>query len=383
MDRQRAKELLERYRLGRCTDDERRQVEGWYLHVIDANQDDSDLAEADYALIDLRLRNHLPLVRDRKVSGIVKFIPYAAAAILVVVVGLWTLIDDQTPNRLGESAGKTLNVEDIVPGTNRATLTLADGRTIDLSEAQTGIVVGAEDITYADGSALDVMSSVAKGRQDISLLELTTPKGGTYSIALPDGSRVWLNSASRLRYPSRFSSDSREVILEGEAFFEIKEQMTKAQERVPFYVQTTGQTVQVLGTQFNVSAYTDEPETKTTLVAGAVQIVNLQANIVKKLRPGQQSKVRGPVTETYEVEVQKDIAWKDGRFYFSHTPFEDLMRQMARWYDVEIVYQGKIPNETFSGEMSRDLTLGAALNLLNVSAVHVQVAAEGNRLVVH
>ncbi|MEC3878134.1 FecR domain-containing protein [Parapedobacter sp. 10938] len=300
----------------------------------------------------------------------------AVAAAVTVFLTVWATIylvkqADNQPVEL--AAGKT---HDILPGGNRATLTLADGRTITLDEARSGIIIGSGGITYNDGDPLAVAEGNTKRQVGTALLELSTPKGGTYQITLPDGSQVWLNAASTLKYPGHFGSDERTVELEGEAYFRVKSDRNRL-----FKVKSNEQYVSVLGTEFNVLAYHDELETQTTLVEGSIEIFNRRSEKVNKLFPGEQGVIRGSAIAVQPVAVDKYIAWKDGRFYFKKTPFEELMRQIARWYDVEIVYNKDIPQETFSGEMSRNLTLKSALELLNVSAVKVKIV--GRRLIVN
>src|SRR5690606_18203557 len=207
--------------------------------------------------------------------------------------------------------------------------------------------------------------------------ELSTPKGGTYQIVLPDGTKVWLNAASTLKYPSRFDGGERVIELSGEAYFAVAKDVKK-----PFKVVSNGQEIQVLGTEFNISAYVDEAEMKTTLVAGAVQIFNRQSSIVNRLEPGEQSIIRGAFTDIQKVETERYTAWKNGYFYFKQTPFAEIMRQLARWYDIDVIYKGSIPKETFSGVMDRNLTLNDVLKLLNVFSVQVQIE-EGGKLVVY
>jgi len=320
----------------------------------------------------------------------------AAAAVL-----LFTAIGVGIYRYVGNNQAPTVQIdfqEDVLPGGNRATLTLAGGQTIDLSEAQAGIIVG-DEISYLDGTdVLDGRLKTGDGRskaEDLGLLTLATPKGGTYQITLPDGTKVWLNAASSLRYPGSFDGDERVVELEGEAYFEVSEQahggrsaagsgshvhtFTSSQ-KIPFKIISKGQTVEVLGTQFNISAYADDLEVKTTLVEGSVQIVNANSKVVNKLLPGQQSTVRGRNTDIQAVDTEKYTAWKTGLFHFGNTPFEDMMRQISRWYDVEVVYTATIPGDTFTGKMSRDLSLMTVLELLNVS--NVQVRLEGKQLIV-
>lgn len=308
------------------------------------------------------------------------WLPYAAAVILAVAAGTWFFGE-----RGQKSKEQVLAAADIQPGGNRAMLTLADGRTVELSEEQEGIVVG-EGITYLDGSA--VSPEVGKSgspkiglgenqlpASDPRLLTLTTPKGGTYRITLPDGTRVWLNAASTLKYPSRFDGRERVVELEGEAYFEVASAF-----HLPFKVITNSQTVEVLGTQFNISAYADEAETRTTLVEGAVAILNRESKTVNQLKPGEQSIVREAMTEVRAVDVNRYAAWKDGKIVLEGRTLPDILREVSRWYDIEISYQGRIPQGTFFGRANRGSNLGTVLRLLE--SADLDYSFEGRTLIV-
>ncbi len=350
-------------------------AEGPYLtqlieHELDTELDDSAHAEAidqvaagARAYLTERIRQ--PTTRPR----LSRWIPYAAAAILAVAIGGWLFISDQ-------QSAVSLAATEILPGGNRATLTLADGRTIDLDEAQTGIVIGTENITYTDGSAVNPADSPHAGLTTYDL-QLTTPKSGTYQITLPDGSRVWLNAASTLKYPSRFANDTREVILEGEAFFEIQEIQGARVSRAPFNVLTAGQVVQVLGTQFNISAYPDEAETKTTLVEGKVKVTsgtrngNTQTGLTtndlrlttKILSPGEQSTTRGSAITVNTVDTESYTSWKDGIYVLDNGDLHQLIRQLERWYDVEFVMDGNI-QKPVSGIIPRNANLSEVLRAI-------------------
>ncbi len=366
------KQLFERYRTGQCTPEEQARLHAWFNHHTRDEAAGLDQLREAYEAKQAVLR--------RKRLG---WLPYAAAIVLVLAVGI--LVWEQ--KQVGEEQGPESVATDVMPGGNRATLTLADGRTIDLSSDQNGIVVG-DGIAYLDGSKVleqgegineqgqDSPSGTENGNTQNAIL--TTPKGGTYQVTLSDGTKVWLNAGSTLTYPSRFTGNERVVELKGEAYFEVSSQQTA--KKTPFKVITNGQAVEVLGTQFNISAYPDDPETRTTLVEGTVQIVNRQSKIVNRLQPGQQSIVRGVDINVQNVDVSPYVAWKDGTFYFDNTPLPDIMRQMARWYDVEVVYEGEAPQELFSGEMSRNVTLQTVLLLLHVSEIKYRI--EGNKLII-
>lgn len=284
----------------------------------------------------------------------------AAVVLLAVSAGLflWERSTTGTPQRMAAT--------EILPGGNRATLTLADGRTVDLSEAQSGIVIGAEDITYDDGASLGLPPSEE--------LVLTTPKGGTYQVRLPDGSTIWLNASSTLRYPSRFSGDERVVELTGEAYFDVEKK------EAPFQVRSSGQTVEVLGTQFNISAYADEPETKTTLVAGAVRLQAGATGEQVSLAPGEQGILQTDSLTKQHVDVEHYTAWRDGRFSFDGKPFDAVMRELERWYDIDIRYEGAVPDKEFYGDAFRSSNLAVVLRMLESAELAYRV--EGRTLTI-
>src|SRR5690606_9250112 len=221
-------------------------------------------------------------------------------------------------------------------------------------------------------------------------LQLSTPKGGQYQITLPDGSRVWLNSASTLKYPSRFDDNERVVELAGEADFEVSHQFgADSVERVgpgdiPFFVRTKGQVVKVLGTSFNISAYTDDDDLRTTLVTGRVEVSNVQRSIARILIPNQQAIMRGDILIVSDVDVAPYIDWKDGFFSFQETSLQDAMRQLSRWYDLEVTYDSSIPTTYFFGKIRRDSSLSKVLKILQKSGLNFKVINEGgkNRLTV-
>ncbi|WP_257670579.1 FecR family protein [Parapedobacter tibetensis] len=319
-----------------------------------------------------------------------RYIRYAAAAVLLIGLAFsgyfW----------LFQSDDRADTIYGIVPGGHRATLALTDGRVVLLSESQEGIVVTKDMLMYGDGT--EILESLGSPALSVPLMTLSTPKGGTYQATLSDGSRVWLNAGSTLKYPSRFGDAERIVELEGEAFFEIKEQKIKAQGQAnamgdlsikhkddvlsAFKVVTKDQTVEVLGTQFNISAYADEPEIKTTLVEGSVKISNLTSHDMRILNPNEQAIVHGPQVEIRKIDVTSYVAWKNGLFDFNTLSLEEAMRQIARWYDIEVVYENGIPdNVVLRGKMERDLSFQTVLEILQRLNLDYRMEAE-RRLVV-
>lgn len=290
--------------------------------------------------------------------------PYAAALLIITTIATYFFLEI-TSNR--EPRVVDLKTEDIVPGGNRATLRLADGRTIDLNEEQTGIQVG-DGITYLDGS------EVVAPNSHTEYAVLTTPKGGTYQITLSDGSKIWLNAASTLTYPVSFDDGERVVELEGEAYFEVA-----SDEGRSFKVISKGQEVIVLGTEFNVSAYDEENEIKTTLVEGSVRLDIDRASL--RLGPGEQGIVDGNGLNKHHVNIEQYTSWKSGRFSFEGKTFDQVFRELARWYDIDIRYDGPIPNVEFYGGAFRNKNLGVVLRLLESARLSYHM--EGRMLVIN
>src|SRR5690606_5620690 len=225
-----------------------------------------------------------------------------------------------------------------------------------------------------------------EGKEGDEILELTTPRGGTYQITLADGTKVWLNSESKLKYPNKFDATERVVHLEGEAYFEVSslplmEEGGKRHAYLPFSVKTGSQVVDVLGTEFNISAYAEDVDSKTTLVGGSVRVIPTAFGASPMtIKPGQQAVVRGTNISINSVDVQQYIAWKDGLFYFNKTSFDDMIRLIGRWYDIDVEYEGKMPSETFTGKKERNLSLMTMLNILDISDSDIRL--EGNKLIV-
>lgn len=292
----------------------------------------------------------------------------AASVVALLTIGWWFLDYRQ------ETADNRLNAAAIMPGGNRATLTLGDGRTIDLSEAQAGIIVG-DEVTYLDGTEI-LDNGVSH------LMSLTTPKGGTYQITLPDGTIVWLNANSTLKYPSRFSDAARVVELEGEAYFDVRQQTVsdgQRTEKVPFKVQTAGQVVEVLGTEFNISAYADDAETQTTLVEGRVKVSHRMSDASSLLKPREQAKLVNGTLSTRQVNTEPYIAWKNGYFFFEDEPLRSVMGKIAKWYDVEVVFSEAPPADGFNGIISRSKSLDQTLAMLERTKA-VRFTFKGNTI---
>ncbi|MFC3198196.1 FecR family protein [Parapedobacter deserti] len=300
-----------------------------------------------------------------------RWLPYAAA-VLVAACGIWLLTRQEAHH-----VPQPLDATTIKPDGNRATLTLADGRVVDLDPGQAGITVG-DYLRYDDGSELDAVPADQQGASAEVYATLTTPKGGTYRITFADSTIVWLNAASTLTYPLAFDGAERVVELTGEAYFDVQSQ------RTPFIVKSKNQSIAVLGTQFNVSAYPDDNQTQTTLVRGRVQVSTVGNAASLQLHSGEQSSLTGTTLTKATVDVLPFVAWKEGLFSFNGTELKVVMNQLSRWYDIEVVFEGDIPTTHYFGDINRQDPLSNVLDLLETSGLHFRVERTDNvdRLVV-
>lgn len=300
---------------------------------------------------------------------------YAVAAMILLTLSIGVV--------LIQSKRSSVNVQlavkqDVNPGGNRASIVLGDGRTISLSEHKEGIVIEDGKLSYTDGV------EVTMGSAESLYSTITTPVGGQYQIILSDGTKVWLNAASSLKYPGKFAKDQRIVELTGEAYFEVSQikSASLSNRNVPFRIKTRNQEVEVLGTHFNINAYLDENSTKTTLVEGSVR-VSYGAGASVLLKPNQQSVVvpGGVPGIVKSVDPSSEIAWKNGLFNFQDKKLDEVMRQLARWYNLEIIYEGAVPQMEFFGKIRRNNKLSEVLHILESAGIHFRVES-GRRLII-
>ncbi|MGF6846090.1 transmembrane sensor [Chitinophaga sp. W3I9] len=294
----------------------------------------------------------------------------AAAVLLLLGTGLYFLT---RPKAHMEIAQRSNNI--IHPGREGAILTLADGSQVVLDSLKNGVITqqGSTDVQLRNGQLL-YNSRNGSSSASLAYNTVATPRGRQFQVILPDGTTVWLNAASSIRYPVAFPAGERNVMITGEAYLEVA-----ADARKPFTVETdNGTAIQVLGTSFNVNAYTDESALRATLLQGKILVKSATAS--KVLLPGEQAVVAGSITVDAHANTSQAIAWKNGIFNFQRAPLEVVMRQIARWYDVEVVYEKNIPAITFGGEMGRDLELKDVLEFLQESGVHFKLS--GRKLTV-
>lgn len=306
-----------------------------------------------------------------------------AAAVLLVAVSV-SVYYFMFPSHTSSSATTAATI--IQPGGNHARLTLGDGRVVNVDVYKTGLIDlqdGSEVIKAADG----VLSYTDNGKASTETHLLSTPTGGQYKVVLPDGTMVWLNASSSLKYPVHFSGDQRMVELSGEGYFEVASiplpgVAGTAVSKMPFIVQVNGMKVEVLGTHFNVNAYPDEGGIRTTLLEGSVRLTHHAESVM--LKPREQGVLRQAQHDTFEVldnaDVNAAVAWKEGEFSFKDASIESIMRQAARWYAIDVVYEGKIERH-FNAEVLRREPIDKLLHLLELTGgVHFRV--EGKRVFV-
>lgn len=298
----------------------------------------------------------------------------ASIAAVILILGVAGYIIYQYQQAVQPAEIQVAEIETILPGGNRAYLTTESGEVITLSTDQSGLIIG-EEILYADGS---IVEGIEAGSKLVQRLTMTVPKAGIYQVQLPDGSKVWLNSVSKLTYPSSFIGEERIVELEGEAYFEIAKDSKR-----PFRVYSKGQEIEVLGTQFNVNSYAEEQHTTTTLLEGSVKVKATASGKDVILEPGEQATLQdNQQFSISQVNKEEAIAWKNGLFIFNDQKLEHIMEQVARWYDIEVVYEKKIPSVVLGGVMSRKEPLDRLLSILE-RAGKVKFTIEKNKIIVN
>ncbi len=315
--------------------------------------------------------------RNKLPKTIPLIVRIAAAACLLLIVGIGAYKWRHSSIQKVEAPSLSLATEEVIPGGDKATLTLADGTVIDLNTVENGTLAKQDNILLKKNENGEIVyqreEETATPASGNRYNTMRTPRGGQYKLVLPDGTRVWLNASSSIKYPVLFDK-VRSVEMNGEAYFEVAHQPDR-----PFVVQTNDVTVHVTGTHFNVSAYDEEPAVSTTLLEGSVIVES--GGVAKTLKPGQQiSKDHQGNIRINTVDVESAVAWKNGLFSFDGEEISVIMRQLSRWYDIEVYHEGKVPRRLFSGKVFRNLHLSETLKVLELSNVRFRL--EGRKLTV-
>lgn len=310
-----------------------------------------------------------------------KWISIAASFLLLAFSAYFFLYNRTfTPVTVAEKPAQQPLLNDFVPGADKAVLTLADGSVVILDDASNGniAVQGAVQVQKVNDGKLQYQAE-GEGLETV-YNSVSTPKGGKFQLTLSDGTKVWLNASSSLRFPVVFIGNERKVELHGEGYFEVAENKQK-----PFRVDVAGKgEIEVLGTHFNVNAYADEASLNTTLLEGSVKVRVGSISKPSVLVPGQQARIfpNGEMRTTSNINLEEVIAWKNGKFHFGEsTDMETVMRQIGRWYDVEVEYSGNFSGKHLGGTISRDVNASKVFEMLEMTGI-AKFRIEGKKVLV-
>lgn len=336
MNDQEVAELITKYNEGTLSAEEKAMLDTWYLKY--AAESKAELSAETEGTLMSRLRAELPLahIATRRLWPRVAI----AAAVALIILGVY-FFNYNNKQQIGITDFAT---QDIAPGKQGATLTLASGKKIRLSDAANGEIVRESGISVTKTVDGQLVYEVKEGKGNPNRINtLSTDKGETYIVTLPDKSKVWLNAASSLTYTAGLNElGKRKVKLEGEAYFEVAKDKAH-----PFIVESRGQNIEVLGTHFNVNSYAEEKAVATTLLEGSVQVTS--GNFKQLLKPGQQALNNGKSIQVSMANIAQVTDWKEGDFNLDHIDFKAAMRKIARWYDVEVVYDVSISDDIETG----------------------------------
>ncbi|MNK36652.1 fec operon regulator FecR [compost metagenome] len=366
--------LATKYKEGNLSETERKDFLSWYGQIAE-ELDEPESGENE--AVKVRMLQHINAhvtgqdIREQHV----KKTPYrwmAAAAILVIFSAGWLFLNQSNKSKTDQVA--VLKNIEASPGINRAYLTLSNGQKIDLSNVNAGVIANLNGVSASKskGNMLVYEASPNQVSNAVNKMSvLSTPAGGQYEVVLPDGTHVWLNAASTLSFPEQFSSTERRITLKGEAYFEVAHDASR-----PFRVSTSRQNIEVLGTHFNISAYDDEPRTLTTLLQGSVRVSSAAKNTI--IKPGEQavSSERNDI-QVQQANIRIAMAWKNGMIAFEDANLRQIMRQVARWYNIKVEFSGSENQEVFTGGVSRDSKLSALLEILKANNIRFSMREEG------
>jgi transmembrane sensor len=364
-----ASALLAKFKANQCTPEEIAWLESWYM---DWNAElEPELSELELKAVEMEMTEALGLPK-RITLKLWPKIAAAASVLFFLSFAFYFFYIQPTAEQ------KLSHITDVSPGRNRAVLILADGSRIDLKDAKSGALAKEGNVLIKkskDGQLIyDLSSTAATKGSEITYNTIETPRSGTYQVILPDGSSVWLNAASKLKFPTRFAGNERKVEIKGEAYFEVVKNPVK-----PFRVLSDHQVIEVLGTHFNVNNYTDEPFVKTTLLEGSIKVSSKGRS--KIIKPGEQSIIGSEdKIEVVSVNTEQVVAWKNGLFSFKRADLETVMRQIARWYNVEVAYEGAVPEISFTGKIYRNVNLQEALK--SIGYIGIKYRVENNSVII-
>ncbi|MDN3582471.1 FecR family protein [Mucilaginibacter flavus] len=376
MNRQTIYNLIRKYRDNTATEQEKETLTEWYRNVANQNAEFPDDEETVEEEMLFRINNQINPLKRRRHS--IRNWSVAASVIFVLSFGTYFFTRKTADSKKNELVHNTV----IVPGSNKAILTLANGQKISLTDAQKGTVINQSGVQISktvDGQLVYTAArddkNAANATAAVQYNSMETPRGGQYQLLLPDGTRVWLNASSLIKYPVDFNTGSeRKVELSGEAYFEVAHNKSR-----PFRVVTSRQVVEVLGTHFNVNAYKDEPNTKTTLLEGSVKVTGDKESAM--LKPGQQANLTDGI-KVSDVDAEEAVAWKNGYFRFDDEKLETVMRKVSRWYNVDVEYRdNEVKNYLFAALTTRFDNLSTLLKIMD-QTVDANFSVEGTKIII-
>lgn len=378
MNAEQTKILLKKYLDEMASPKERHLVDCFIEEQLLSNN--WDASEAEKEMLGSRIKNGIDTALfggskvDKTKTRLIKLLRIPAAAAIVVIFLVGGLYFFRKMNQTPEARFSS----DIKPGGNHAILTLSNGQKIDLSSSKTGELINLNGISIkksANGllifSAVNVLDNINPDMLNV----IETPQGGQYQVNLSDGTKIWLNAATKLKFPTKFQGENRSVELDGEAYFEVAKD-----KKHPFLVKSDLQTVEVLGTHFNINNYNSEPAVKTTLLEGSIKVSNSEAE--KFITPGEQAILNGKHFDIVKVDPTTAIDWKNGEFRFKNENLEHILRKLSRWYKVRFVVEDSLEHlPAFSGSVSRFDQISVVLKMLEETG-NVKFYIEGNVITV-
>lgn len=362
-------ELAYKLAIGVANLEEKEYFENWYknfddtevIYSTDQYSDEASLRDRIFQKITEKIKKDRSIEKASRWKTMLKY----AAVVTLIFFSTWVVVKEFHPFT-GIDSEYALN--QIAPGKNLATIKLSNGKTIVLSSTRHCVGLSNGTLHYTDGSAVS-------NEQLSENLVAATPKGGTYQFVLGDGTKVWLNAASSITFPSNFANNSNRVVLvTGEAYLEVAKDKAH-----PFIVKTAEQEIKVLGTHFNVNCYADELQEKTTLLEGSIAMHAIATKKGHILVPGDQAILNKDGLNIRQVDTSGIVAWKNGYFKFNDETIENIMRTLSRWYNIEITYQANVQHERFTGRISRYKNIAEVLKLI-ASDGTIKFKAEGRRI---
>ena len=383
--------LIDKYLAGTATEQEKQEVQNWYHSFNDAEVNVAVKEEAFRQKLEERMKERLLADINSEPTAVIPMpnryrrqLAIAASVIILLGLSFYALLHFSRNETVSPIAAveKTGQADKVVPGSNKAILTLSDGSIVELDSSAKGNITQQGNVVVskmANGQIAYSINGKTITENDAAFYNtITTPRGGQYQVTLSDGTAVWLNAASSIRFPVVFAGNERLVTITGEAYLEVAKNKEK-----PFRVDVGDAVVEVLGTHFNINAYADEPFLQTTLVEGSVRVTNRSnRSFSTVISPGQQAKMSadGNIAVLDHADIEQTLAWKNGIFLFKSTDLTTILRQIGRWYDVEIEYQGSA-NMNFTGQLTRNEEVTDVLKKLALTE-EVNFKLTGRKIIV-